>query len=110
MEFHPSMKTINDGIMQRVIGCNYQCFRGVATSFFYRLNNISLNAIYGNVQHSITQSVKALDPINTVALPIRATDKCRRVGYGGEMDCWSPEEYVAFLRSAKYLSFGRINT
>merc|ERR1712113_202940 len=112
MEFHPLIDRMSEAMMQRIIGCNYACFRGVAISFFYRLRNVSLNMIYRNVQRSIVESMKLSDfnPINTVSLPIRATDKCRREGYGGEMDCWSENEYVAFLASLRYLSSDRINT
>ena len=115
MPYHPLMKTINDEMMKKYF-CNYQCYRAVATSFFYRLQFKTLQIVYQKVRHSIIASMvnndeKIFNPMNTISLPIRGTDKCSNdERYVGEMECWSIMEYIGFLRSVKYLSFGRIDT
>ena len=52
-----------------------------------------------------------INPINTISLPIRHSDKCKSNSHvGGEMECWTIDEYISFLESVSYLSDNRIDT
>ena len=109
--YFPKPSFIDKWMLYR-LNVNYNAFRAVTTSFFLRLKSEVRSIVYLKVRDSWRSSLsdQGMNPLDTVSLPIRASDKCRQNGVGGEMECWTSSEYVAFLRTVSFLSKERINT
>ena len=117
--YFPEPSTMDKWLLYK-FRINYNTFRAVSTSFFFRLNSKVRKIIYEKIRNAWINSLRTvyngninditINPVNTISIPIRHSDKCKMHHKGGEMECWTVKEYIGFLESVAFLSNNRIDT